>query len=259
MAEVFEWGEGTVVKLYRPEVPRERVHHEHKATQLAGAAGLPVPAVHDIVEHEGRVGIVFERITGTSLLQRLEDKPWTLRGGARLLAGLQQEVNDRSGEGLPARRDELRTEIAASGLPADVIATLHVRLAGMPDGDRLVHGDFHPDNVILTRSGPVIIDWADATCGDPLVDVVRTRLLLELGEIPAAGTRRRVVAVGRSLFAATYMSRVRRLRQPSVDQLDAWAPFAAAGRLAEKISSERDELLTIVHRGLQESTRRHAH
>ncbi len=38
--------------------------------------------------------------------------------------------------------------------------------------DRLVHGDFHPGNVILTDEGARIFDWSDAAIAHPIVDVV---------------------------------------------------------------------------------------
>ena len=47
----------------------------------------------------------------------------------------------------------------------------------MPDESRLLHNDFHPDNIMLTPNGPVIIDWIDATCGHPLADVARTLIM----------------------------------------------------------------------------------
>ena len=43
---------------------------------------------------------------------------------------------------------------------------------------RLCHGDLHPSNVILTRDGPVIVDWFDASRGDPVADVARSSLML---------------------------------------------------------------------------------
>jgi Phosphotransferase enzyme family len=34
--------------------------------------------------------------------------------------------------------------------------------------------DFHPENVLLSPSGPVVIDWTNARCGDPPLDVAMT-------------------------------------------------------------------------------------
>jgi len=43
---------------------------------------------------------------------------------------------------------------------------------GAGPGTRLVHLDLHPDNVILSSSGPTVIDWTNARDGSPALDVV---------------------------------------------------------------------------------------
>ena len=55
------------------------------------------------------------------------------------------------------------------------LAELHARLHRIPpEGDRLVHLDLHPGNVLLARRGPVVIDWTNASGGDPALDVALT-------------------------------------------------------------------------------------
>jgi aminoglycoside phosphotransferase (APT) family kinase protein len=43
---------------------------------------------------------------------------------------------------------------------------------------RVLHLDLHPDNVILTYRGPVLIDWRNATEGPPDLDVALSALIL---------------------------------------------------------------------------------
>ena len=63
------------------------------------------------------------------------------------------------------------------------------RLAGLPDGDQLCHGDFRPDNLVLTASGPVVLDWMTATRGVPVADVVRTLMAAEGARSVRSGAR----------------------------------------------------------------------
>ena len=42
------------------------------------------------------------------------------------------------------------------------------------EDERLLHLDFHPDNVLLSGRGPVVIDWANARAGEPALDVAMT-------------------------------------------------------------------------------------
>lgn len=71
---------------------------------------------------------------------------------------------------------------AAADLLVDLLARLH---AGP---GRIVHLDLHPDNVMLTDRGPVVIDWRNAAEGPPGRDVAMTALIMAqaaLGDDPA--------------------------------------------------------------------------
>jgi aminoglycoside phosphotransferase (APT) family kinase protein len=52
-------------------------------------------------------------------------------------------------------------------------------------GRKVLHLDLHPENVIMTGDGPVVIDWTNAAAGDPAVDrAVTWTIIAELD--PAA-------------------------------------------------------------------------
>lgn len=67
---------------------------------------------------------------------------------------------------------------------AEVLTDLHTRLHALParlsrePGDRILHLDLHPDNVVLTAHGPVLIDWRNAGEGPPDLDVALTALII---------------------------------------------------------------------------------
>ncbi|MGH3647754.1 MAG: phosphotransferase [Micromonosporaceae bacterium] len=66
---------------------------------------------------------------------------------------------------------------------AAILADLHTRLHALPARSanpavRILHLDLHPENVILTDQGPYLIDWRNATEGDPWLDVALTALIL---------------------------------------------------------------------------------
>ena len=44
--------------------------------------------------------------------------------------------------------------------------------------ERLIHVDFHPDNVLLSERGPVVIDWANSRSGKPAFDVAMTWVIV---------------------------------------------------------------------------------
>lgn len=119
-----------------------RPEREAMVMAHAAARGYPVPKVFDV----GQDVLVLERIGGPTMLQDLWRRPWRLAGHAGTLARLHRELHE---------------------IPAP---------PGLGDG-RLLHMDFHPENVMLSPDGPVVIDWTNARAGDPALDVAMTWVL----------------------------------------------------------------------------------
>jgi hypothetical protein len=57
-AEVFAWDDNRVLKLYRDWCPADWVEYELKIGRIVQGAGLPVPAIGDLVDVEGRRGVI---------------------------------------------------------------------------------------------------------------------------------------------------------------------------------------------------------
>jgi aminoglycoside phosphotransferase (APT) family kinase protein len=109
--------------------------------------GYPVPRVLEVTED----ALVLDRIDGPTMLAELRSRPWTMRRHAALLAELHKRLH--------AIQAPPGLETAAGG-------------------DRLLHLDLHPDNVILSPSGPFVIDWTNARRGEPALDVALTWVIL---------------------------------------------------------------------------------
>jgi uncharacterized protein (TIGR02172 family) len=255
-AEVFAWGEGTILKLYRDGCPAQRVEYEAKIAHAVSAAGLPVPAEGDLVQINGRYGLVYERVDGPSMFQTMGAKPWTLVRFARQLAELHAQMHACSLPDLPSQRRSLERAVqSAPTLPPDLKQAALQALTQLPDGDRLCHGDFHPDNVVMTARGPIVIDWMTATSGHPLADVARTSLLLSAGA-PLEGTSRQwLILLGRQWFHKSYLSRYFELCPGNRKLIAAWRPVIAAARLNENIAVEQEHLLALVRSGLTQQKR----
>jgi aminoglycoside phosphotransferase (APT) family kinase protein len=250
-AEIYAWGNGRVLKLFFDWCPESWARQEARVTRAVHAAGLPVPAVEDMIEVDGRTGIVFERVAGRSMLQELLARPWQLYRIASTLAELHAAMHKCEVPGLPSFSEVLERRVRGlDGLPDATKEKVLRLLDRLPEGNAVCHGDFHPDNVLLTKRGPVILDWMTATEGNPLGDVARTSLILLMGG-PPPGQRGGWLLRQASLLAdRIYLRRYFALRPRSREQLARWLIPVAAGRLIEKIPGEREKLLAIIESGL---------
>lgn len=246
-AEVYAWGDNRALKLYRAGWRASWVEREVQISQRVAAAGLPAPGVGEMIEVDGRFGILFERIVGPSMVGQFGAKPWTLARTLRSFTDLHLAMHACTIPDLPSQRELLARLIGdASPVPGRVRAAALRQLDQLPDGDALCHGDFHPDNVLVTRSGPVIIDWGSACSGHPLADVARTELLLQVGELPSPALNRWLLASARVFVRRTYVRRYLRLRPALVEELAAWRLPVAVARLGEGIPEERSKLRRLI-------------
>ena len=232
VAEVFEWG-SRVVKLYRSSARKPTAFREAAIHAAVEAMALPVPAVWGVLEVGGRWGIVFDRVKEGSFAERMREDPSVIPEYLQALARLHARIHSHRARQLGSLKSKLATNIAGAGLLDEHLKqNLLGRLAGMPGGDRLCHGDFHPINVLAQNSQPIVIDWPDACCGDPAADVCRSYLLLKLHAED---------------IAEPYLDAYCGIKNTPRASILGWLPYIAAARLAEHVPDDWARLLEIVH------------
>jgi aminoglycoside phosphotransferase (APT) family kinase protein len=173
--DVFEYGAGLVLR--RSRTGRSMVD-EARTMDWARRHGYPVPAVAEV--SDDGADLVMERVDGPSMVEASSRKPWTIRRQGVVLAQLHQRLHEIPGPDFLA--------------PAPV-----------GEGDRLVHLDLHPLNVIVSADGPVVIDWTNAARGDPSTDVAVAWLLLAVGQLPTTGINGAVLGLGRSQLINSFL------------------------------------------------------
>jgi aminoglycoside phosphotransferase (APT) family kinase protein len=242
-AEIFEWDDGAVLRLMRDASAGDRAAQQVEAMRAALSSGAPVPAARELIEVEGRPGIIMDRVDGPALMDVLARRPWKLFSVARELGELHAKVNSiEAPRSLLEQRELLRTKIAMAGpeLPQDLSGWALEVLDGLPDGDRLCHGDYHVSNVLAGRSGRVVIDWTNVTRGHPTGDHARSVLLTSMGEAPP-GTPKIITMLRRSLqgvFNGAYQRAYRRGIEVDDAALERWKIAHVAARFGERIESE---------------------
>lgn len=248
-ADIYRWDDNQIVKLFHTGWSLSAVEQEARISRIVQETGLPVPACSGLIEIDGRHGILFERIDGPTMLRQLGARPWTAISLLSTFADLHARMHAQTvaiGE-LPSQRKRLTLQIQqAAPLPAEWMAAALDALNHLPDGACLCHGDYHPDNVLMSAHGPIIIDWSEATAGNPLADVARTTLLLRMGAPPPGGMSPLLFGRARAIAQATYLRRYRKRAPALRAELAAWRLPIAAARLAEGIPEEQQQLLTLI-------------
>lgn len=238
-ADVVSYDDSCVIKLFKPFMSGVAVDREFRVASFAHREGLPTPRPVEVALRDGRTGIVYERVDGKSLLRMISDNPMRMPVLAKQMAELHCRINgvafDDAGN---AQKQNIEDAInhapdIGDGDKARIVAYLR----SLPDGKRLCHGDFHPDNVLVNDTAWVI-DWMTGSSGNPLGDIARSRLLLETSEIPGSvpPATRFLLRLGQRRLAKTYLSEYCRISKAKRADIDAWMLPLYAARLVENLS-----------------------
>ncbi|MGY1584702.1 phosphotransferase [Streptomyces sp. MN13] len=158
-ADVFALDDGRVLRRYRGG---DDTTGEVAVMAYLAEHGFPVPAVWP---GTAAGELVMQRLSGMTMAEALVNGAITAEQAGEMLAGLLRRLH-----AIPAR------------LSAD-------------PGHRVLHLDFHPENVMLTPQGTVVIDWATAAEGPPGLDSAMAALILAQATLtmPAVSVAARAV------------------------------------------------------------------
>ncbi|MEE4194381.1 MAG: phosphotransferase [Anaerolineae bacterium] len=242
-AEVYEYQPGWVLKLFKANYSRGHVEYEFRIHQAVQNAGIPVPKAGDeILEIDGRFGILYEKVNGQPMARILEKQPWKFFAYARKLAQLhvQMHADPMQADGLPTMKERLRRGVnEIEEMPPDFRDRLFQVMDRLPDGSRLCHGDFHVENVLVDGDDFYIIDWVDAAIGSPTADVARTSIIL----LGAASTLPKVLGWLLVRMHAVYLEEYARLHPFDREEYQHWLPVIAAARLSEGLTDQQEWLI----------------
>ena len=253
-AEVYELDDGKVLKLYNEGFSEDVIKFEAHIGKQIFEAGISSPEVYGIVEVEGRLGIVFQRIHGQSMLKLIEKKPWKLAYYSRCMARMHAEMHLRSAGGLPDQKESFIKFInESSDLLCGKEKVIINYLKNLPDGTNVCHGDFHPDNIIVADNELVAIDWINVSSGNPFADVARTCLMIGTPAMPPGSSILSVIVskIAKKLICSFYLKEYIKCTKSNFENIDTWLLPVAAARLREKIPGEEKWLLRIIDKRLK--------
>jgi aminoglycoside phosphotransferase (APT) family kinase protein len=254
-------GENLVLRLNGGEGSGEKAAREFDAMRRLREAGYPAPRVLRFEAERspfGRPVVIMERIHGDSL----GGEYWSATGARRLelhavLCRLMVQLHALDGSAilldspLAGSRDPhaaIDRDLASlSALlerfegaePPSLRAAfnwLSVHRSAVPcERLAVLHGDFHPNNVLVRPDGAAfVIDWSNVRLGDPRADLAWSRLLTKSGLQPDAGEAE--------------LRAYERLARAKIEQIDYFEVAACARLLASTLLSLQ---FGAVHQGMR--------
>lgn len=254
-AEVYKWGQDKVLKLFFDNYSDEWVKYEAEIGQNIHEAGISSPAVFDIVEVDGRKGIIFERIYGKTLTSIILKEPWWFSSFVYQMARFQHSIHQHSTDNIPSQKERFtRTITLSSKILGDKVDKILDYVYKLPDRDNICHGDMYLSNIMRSNNKLVAIDWSSGYRGDPASDIARTCLIIS-SHATLPGTPDILASMSKfpkSFTGRTYLNEYLRISNAKFEDIDAWMLPVAAAKLKDKIPGEERWLMKIINKRLQQ-------
>lgn len=236
-ADVFDAGRHQVVKLFHAGYPLHSVRREFENARLLRGLDIPIVRGHELIEYDGRYGIVYDKIDGTPM-QHLLLQSGDVEKYAAMLAVLHRRVLACTASGAISiksiwRTNIERTRLLHSNYKLNVLAMLD----RLPDGTAVCHGDFHFGNVIVEQESVHVIDYMNVCRGHEYADIARTVYLVEMTPVPDSFSDKERIGSIKTRATEVYLHEMGVARA----ELSEWLVVTAAARLAELAAGQTDE------------------
>lgn len=180
---VYRVSEDEIVKVNYNPATYAALDLELAKAKEAFLLGIPTAISFDLVDcGEGKRGVVYETIKSRTLGESIQSNP-----------ELMEELTERYVEQLNTlhavhtdnpvfgnAKDNYRTQVenASKYLTDEEGKMLEQILAALPEGDRLVHCDAHPKNIMIQNGDMLWIDMEGMATGHPIYDLISIAAVL---------------------------------------------------------------------------------
>lgn len=176
-AEVFEYTNGKVCKLFFEGYPHEYIGLEFKNAKEMYGNKIRVPKPFEMVMIENRKGILYESIEGKTLQKVITETKEPVDGMLDMFVHLHLDILAHHSKNVLSYKEYLMGMLKNKKVRDREILN---KVMALPDDAHLLHGDFHPNNILIMADGtPVVIDFMNVCCGPVLYDIARTYFLIK--------------------------------------------------------------------------------
>ncbi len=154
---------------------KEELLREQDICRKVVSLGIPTPHVGDIVEQDGRLGLIYERIVGKrSISKCVGENPEHLEDYIKVFAEHCKKLHSTScipGMFQDAEEKYSRLLEQSKMFPENVKVFARNLIKETPKVSRCLHGDLQTGNLIVDDNDAYFIDLGEFACGNPLFDL----------------------------------------------------------------------------------------
>lgn len=174
--ECYRIDDETIIKLYYDNAELSFIEHEKALAKKAFVMGIPTAISYDIVEANGRVGVVYELIKSKTLGELIRADGSKLDEYVGMYADVCKQIHSihTNDSEIPSFKKDNRADIKKiTGITEEERDYLYRFLDMVPDGDTCIHGDLNINNIMVQDGECCLIDMGELGTGTAMFDISR--------------------------------------------------------------------------------------
>ena len=174
--ECYRIDDETIIKLYYDNTDPQLIEREKALAKKAFVLGIPTAISYDIVEANGRKGVVYELIRSRTLGELIRADRTKLCEYVEIYVDTCKKVGSiqTNDPEIPSFKEVNRADIAnITGITEEERQYLHRFLDLVPEGNACIHGDLNLNNIMVQDGECCLIDMGELSRGTPMFDLSR--------------------------------------------------------------------------------------
>lgn len=171
---VYRYDEETIVKIYHNGASLEEIRLEKDLCRKVFVKGINTAIPYDVVKVGEQYGSVAELLSAKSIAKLLRTNPENLEEYMAVYTDLLKKIHNTQvlpGEMPPIKETGVDwVEFLEPYLPKEQWQKLLDMMKAIPEPGRMIHGDYHANNVMIQNGEPLLIDMDTVAYGHPIFD-----------------------------------------------------------------------------------------
>ena len=176
-SEVYRLDDETIAKVYYDIPNIDMAIRERMIAKQAFVKGVPTEISFGMCESNGKPGLIYELVDANTLLSLFAEDDKNMDLYIKDYVKLIKTMHTFTGDGITGIYDkkadfESDSKLVSKYIPKECYEKIVKVGESIPYSNKLLHGDPHPANVMLTDKGLIFIDLSDVGIGDEKFDLM---------------------------------------------------------------------------------------
>ncbi|MBO4563106.1 MAG: anti-sigma factor antagonist [Clostridia bacterium] len=172
---VYRIDDENIVKVYFDPDALDEIKNEREMAKLALILGVPTAISYEVVRVGENYGSVFELINARSIARILAQEPGNFDLCVKEFAGLLKKIH--SIEAPAGKLHDIKPDVIywvdrlGDAVDEEAKEKLRKLILAVPERLTMLHGDFHPKNIMLQNGEALVIDMDTLATGHPIFEL----------------------------------------------------------------------------------------